>query len=228
MDEHRYSPTMLKLLESYRPIRKTEGAQPKVSVSDVLGAISGYRPCDGHSLWRMLCQRHPDLVTLAGAHKFPGQGQRHTPVIDVSAVAVLAALVQGKVAAQRRREMLAAEPQTVQHEMLDAEALLRQRGYTSQETSRLASELGKDLRLVAASEGREIRTTERHYGPDIRHVAVFSPQSDARFIEDVLASFRERPLYQRVMANQPVTQERWQVLQSMGRGRARSRSTRRG
>ena len=226
MDEHRYSPTMLKLLESYRPIRKTEGAQPKVSVSDVLGAISGYRPCDGHSLWRMLCQRHPDLVTLAGAHKFPGQGQRHTPVIDVSAVAVLAALVQGKVAAQRRREMLAAEPQAVQNEMLDAESLLRERGYNSQECSRLAAELGRDLRLVAASEGREIHTTERHYGPDVRHVAVF-PRSDGRLIEDVLSSFRERPLYQRVMASEPITQQRWQVLQAMGRGRARSRSTRR-
>ena len=122
--------------------------------------------------------------------------------------------------------MMATQPQAVQHEMLDAEALLRQRGYTGQETSRLASELGKDMRLVAASEGREIHTTERHYGPDVRHVAVFSPQSDARFIEDVLASFRERPLYQRVMANQALTQQRWQVLQSTGRGRARSRSTR--
>ena len=68
---------------------------------------------------------------------------------------------------------------------------------------------------------------ERHYGPDVRDVAVFSLQSDARFIEDVLASFRERPLYQRVMANEPTTQKRWQVLQTMGRGRARSRSTRR-
>ena len=217
---------MLKLLEAYHPIRKTEGSPRKVSVADVLGAISGYNNTDSHSLWRRMRQRYPDLLPLVNHQCCYGKGQRSTPVIDEAAVAILAALVQGKVAARRRREMLATEPQAIQNEMLDAEALLRERGYTNQECSRLASELGRDLRLVAASEGREIQTTESHYGPDIRHVAVFS-RSDARLIEDVLSSFRERPLYHRVMANEPVTQQRWQVLQAKGRGRGRSRSTRR-
>ena len=218
---------MLKLLESYRPIRKTDGSPRKVSVYDMLEALSGYPLHSGNIPWLRLRQRYPDLEALVSRYRFHGRGQQPTPVVDESKVAVLAALVPGNVAAQRRREMMTIEPQAVQNEMLDAESLLRERGYSSQECSRLAAELGRDLRLVAASEGREIHTTERHYGPDVRDVAVFSLQSDARFIEDVLASFRERPLYQRVMANEPTTQKRWQVLQTMGRGRARSRSTRR-
>ena len=217
---------MLKLLEANRLVRKTDGSPCKVSVYDVLGAFSGRSPHDAIMVWLTLRRRYPDLEALVSHYQFAGRGQRPTPVVDESTVAVLAALAPGKVAAQRRREMLAIEPQAVQNEMLDAESLLRERGYSSQECSRLAAELGRDLRLVVASEGREVHTTERHYGPDIRHVAVF-PRSDARLIEDVLSSFRERPLYQRVMASEPITQQRWQVLQAMGRGRARSRSTRR-
>ena len=217
---------MLKLLEVYRTIRKTEGSPCKVSVYDMLEALSGYPLHSGHVPWQRLRQRYPDLEALVSRYRFHGKGQQPTPVVDESKIAVLAALVPGNVAAQRRREMMAAEPQAVQNEMLDAESLLRERGYSSQECSRLAAELAKDIKLIAASEGCQLRTIERYFGPVVKQVTVLSRQHDARLIQDVMASFQQRPLHHRVVGGNPVTKQRWELLHTKGRGRGHQRPTR--
>ena len=111
-------------------------------------------------------------------------------------------------------------------DLVDCDDLLRDRGYTAEECGRLASELAKDFRVVAAAEGCQLQTVERSFGPAIKQVTVLSRQRDARLIQDVMASFQQRPLHQRVVGCNPVTKQRWELLHAKGRGRGHQRPTR--
>ena len=111
-------------------------------------------------------------------------------------------------------------------DLVDCDDLLRDRGYTPEECGRLASELAKDIKLIAAAEGCQLRTVERCFGPVVKHVTVLSRQHDARLIQDVMASFQQRPLHQRVVGGNPVTRQRWELLHAKGRGRGHQRPTR--
>ena len=111
-------------------------------------------------------------------------------------------------------------------DLVDCDDLLRDRGYTAEECGRLASELAKDFRVVAAAEGCQLQTVERCFGPAIKQVTVLSRQRDARLIQDVMASFQQRPLHHRVVGGNPVTKQRWELLHAKGRGRGRQRPTR--
>ena len=104
---------------------------------------------------------------------------------------------------------------------LDAEGILRERGHTAEQIARLAGEFGKDLKLVAESDEREPQSRERQFGRDRRQVGLYHRVNDAVMIETVLASFKQRDLYWRVMhaVPDPVRARREQLLQSNGRGR---------
>jgi len=107
---------------------------------------------------------------------------------------------------------------------LDAEGILRERGHTAEQIARLASEFGKDLKLVAESDAREPQSRDRQFGRDHRQVNLYHRVNDAVMIETVLASFKLRDLYLRVLngAPDPIRARREQLLQSNGRGRSRS------
>ena len=111
-------------------------------------------------------------------------------------------------------------------DLADCDDLLRDRGYTTEECGRLASELAKDIKLIAAAEGCQLQTVERCFGPVVKQVTVLSRQRDARLIQDVMASFQQRPLHQRVVGGNPVTRKRWELLHAKGRGRGHQRPTR--
>ena len=107
---------------------------------------------------------------------------------------------------------------------VDTEAILRERAYTDVQIRRLCGELGKDLKLIATSEDINPQTHEQTYGPVQRRVGWYHRVKDAALIEDVLASFKRRELYIRVMAGlpDPIRSRREALHDSKGRGRSRS------
>ena len=113
-----------------------------------------------------------------------------------------------------------------QQQYTDAETILLERGHTAEQTRRLAGELGKDLKLLADYERREVQSEEQSFVVEDRQINRYHRIRDARFIEDALRSFQERPLYQRVMSGEedPVARQRKSFMRRHGRGRNRSRS----
>ena len=115
-------------------------------------------------------------------------------------------------------------------EFVDAAAILRERAHTESQISRLAGELGKDLKMVAENEESNAQSNEQSFGSDRHQVGLYHRVRQASLIEDVLASFKQRALYTRVMAGEPdpIASRRQGLLSSQGRGRIdRSRSVRR-
>ena len=80
--------------------------------------------------------------------------------------------------------------------------ILRERGHDEYHISRLAGELGKDLKAMAESEERSFQNTEQEYGADRKTNGMYYRVRAASFIEDVLASFKERALYARLVGEQ--------------------------
>ena len=117
-----------------------------------------------------------------------------------------------------------------QHLFVDAAAILRERAHTEDQIARLAGELGKDLKLVAENEQTCSQSNEQTFGSDRCQVGWYHRVRQASLIEDVLASFKQRSLYQCVVNGQPnsVAARRQNFLDLHGRGRNdRSRSVRR-
>ena len=117
-------------------------------------------------MFHRLRDAHPEIATICSHAKFPGK--RATPVIEVRNLPLFAALLPSAAAAFRK-ELLEFAPEAA-NEFLDAEAILRERGCSQEQTSRLAPELGKDLLLVATSEGRLPPTEDKQFGPELRQV----------------------------------------------------------
>ena len=113
-------------------------------------------------------------------------------------------------------------------EYVDAERILIERGHTPQQVSRLAGELGKDLKLVADAEERAPQSREMQFGHDAqpvkRQVGLYHRVHDAPMIETVLTSFKARELYTRVLSGHPdpIRARREELLHAKGRGRLRS------
>jgi len=108
-----------------------------------------------------------------------------------------------------------------QQQYTDAETILLERGHTAEQTRRLAGELGKDLKLLADYERREVQSQEQTFVVEDMQINRYHRIRDARFIEDALRSFQERPLYRRVMSGEgdPVARRRNNFMRRHGRGR---------
>ena len=67
-------------------IRKTSESPPRVSVYDVIGAITAKNSDDSGKAYRRLIEQFPEVRTAGPDFKFPGQGQRPTPVADARGI----------------------------------------------------------------------------------------------------------------------------------------------
>ena len=125
--------------------------------------------------------------------------------------------------AQRVIDELLLPPGDSLDDYQDAAGILRDRGCSEDQIASLAPELGKDLKLLASDEGRFSQSTERRFGPEHRtQVGAYHRIRDRALIETVLASFRERPLWARVMDVETHRKYRMGLLETHGRGRSRS------
>ena len=209
--------TMLRLLESKRSIRKIADP-PRLAVYDVLGAITGQPDSHSRVIFQRLRDAHPEVAMVCRHAKMPGN--RPTPVVEARDVALLLALLPSAASAFRK-ELLEIAPE---EELLDAAAILSEKGCSQEQIGRLAAELGKDLWLVAKSEARMVPTVAMQFGPETREIKQYSRVADAKLIDDVFQSFRQRPLFKRAAADDPTTLQRQQLLAEHGRGRKKQRT----
>lgn len=88
-------------------VRSTSVMPQLISVIDVIAAaIKSKTP---QSCWRDLKRSHPDLASRTKLHKFPGQGQRPTPVAPAELIEfiVRAVVANARQSSAEKREALA-------------------------------------------------------------------------------------------------------------------------
>ena len=80
-------------------IRKTSDNPARISVIDVVAAITGHRS-NGSSnaavIFMRLKNDHPEVTTNCNDLKFPGKGQRKTPVASVRGIVEIIMLLPGR------------------------------------------------------------------------------------------------------------------------------------
>ena len=61
-------------------IRKTEEEPPRAAIYDVIAAVTGLTVNHAGKAYRDLVARHPEVHSMGMNFRFPGRGQRNTPV----------------------------------------------------------------------------------------------------------------------------------------------------
>ena len=89
--------------ESLGRIRKTSERPPRVSVYDVIGAITEQSTNQAGLAYRRLLERFPEVQSYCMNFQFHGQGQRPTPVCDARGITEIIMLLPGTAAAQFRK-----------------------------------------------------------------------------------------------------------------------------
>jgi hypothetical protein len=85
-------------------IRKTDEETPRISVIDVARVITGSDSRDSAQMFRRIIEAHPEVEAKCFHLKFPGRGQRDTPVADLPTIIEIIFLLPGKTAARIRNE----------------------------------------------------------------------------------------------------------------------------
>ena len=83
-------------------IRRTKDTPPKVSVYDIMTAITDNDSKNASDNFSRLCERFPEVRASSANFKFPGQGQRPTPVTDARGFVMILNLLPGEKAAHFR------------------------------------------------------------------------------------------------------------------------------
>lgn len=87
-------------------VRIKQGTPPLVSAIDIIKWMTGYNPHDSAQVFRRITNQFPDVGTKCSHFKFPGQGQRPTPVADLDTILMILQHLPG-ASAQKYREKTA-------------------------------------------------------------------------------------------------------------------------
>ena len=87
-----------------RGIRKTAEDPPRVSVLDVIGAITDQDSGNCSNYYHRLTEQFPEVSRLCSLFKFPGRGQRDTPITCARGVVTIVMLLPGRAAAHIRKQ----------------------------------------------------------------------------------------------------------------------------
>ena len=85
-------------------IRKTREEPPRISVIDLATAITQKDATNAARDVGAVRERHPEVSQNLSDFKFPGRGQRETPVANIRGAVELVLLLPGRHAAQVRRQ----------------------------------------------------------------------------------------------------------------------------
>ena len=85
-------------------IRKTDETPPKISVIDVVQAMTGKDARHAAQEVRTMCSHYPEADQILVHLLFPGKGQRKTPVSSVRGIVEVVMLLPGAQAARVRRQ----------------------------------------------------------------------------------------------------------------------------
>ena len=87
-----------------RGIRKTAEDPPRVSVLDVIGAITDLDSSNCSNYYHRLAEQFPEVSRFCSNFKFPGRGQRDTPVTCAKGVVTIVMILPGRAAARVRKQ----------------------------------------------------------------------------------------------------------------------------
>ena len=90
--------------ESVRQIRKTAEDPPRVSVLDVIGAVTGHYPVVCSHTFKTLCEQFSEVRSITSNFKFGGRGQRDTPVTDAPGIVQIVMVLPGRAADTIRKQ----------------------------------------------------------------------------------------------------------------------------
>ena len=98
-------PTQLAAVLGYtiKRLRITDEVPPRISVIDVIQAITQMTQDNAGHYFDRIKKAHPEVCTNCANFRFPGRGQRDTPVADMRAVVEIVMLLPGRHAARVRR-----------------------------------------------------------------------------------------------------------------------------
>ena len=85
-------------------VRKTNEHPPRVSIVDVAMAVTGKPQHDAAQDFRRLSTQYTEVGATCSHYRFPGRGQRDTPVADVRGIVEIVMLLPGRQAARIRRQ----------------------------------------------------------------------------------------------------------------------------
>lgn len=80
-------------------VRKNENEQ--YSVFDAIRFVAQKK--SEHKVWKRLAEQFPEVLTNVTTYKFPGAGQRETPVADKATIIEIIALLPGDVGGKTRK-----------------------------------------------------------------------------------------------------------------------------
>ena len=85
-------------------IRKTDENPPRISIIDVVEAITGQAKNNAGKTLERIKESYPEVSPNWRNFRFPGRGQRNTPIADVRGVVEIIMLLPGHTAARVRRQ----------------------------------------------------------------------------------------------------------------------------
>ena len=77
-------------------IRKTSETPPRISVIDVVEAITGQVKSNAGKTLERVKESHPEVYPNLINYRFPGRGQRDTPIADVRGIVEIVMLLPGR------------------------------------------------------------------------------------------------------------------------------------
>jgi hypothetical protein len=83
-----------------KQLRVTSETPRRISVYDLIGVVADVE--QPRKTWLDMCAAYPEVVTLSNNLKFPGAGQRDTPVVDLQGMITIINLLKGEHAARVR------------------------------------------------------------------------------------------------------------------------------
>jgi hypothetical protein len=90
--------------ESVCQIRRTDTVPSRISVIDVVEAITGQVKSNAGKTLERIKESHPEVYPNWINFRFPGRGQRETPIADVRGIVEIVMLLPGRHAARVRRQ----------------------------------------------------------------------------------------------------------------------------
>ena len=85
-------------------IRKTKELPPRVSIYDVIAAVTGLSGNHAGKAYRDLAMRYSEVHSIGVNFRFPGRGQRGTPVCEVRGIVEIIMTLPGHTAARVRHQ----------------------------------------------------------------------------------------------------------------------------
>ena len=129
-------------------IRTTDETPARISVIDVVQAITDMTKSNAGHYYERIKDAHPEVCTNCTNFRFRGRGQRDTPITDIKGIVEIIMLLPGKHAARVRRQAAELLCRYLGGDLALVEEVCRIRGFQEE----MAAQRPEDPRRVFGEE----------------------------------------------------------------------------